>query len=644
MESELAGEPAFDVLARLAANVTPVQVRERAQAAGVPVERVEAILKALRSVPQVQIGKAVTRARADSAKALYEPCGLVIDLTPVLAIQAKRVDEEVACPSCRQRVMLTDKRQCPSCGVFVDKFTQEYEDKRRQAELERAKLRREMEGEFQKKLDEELVKKLKEQGVFKGRAGAGRAVALVVLLGVAFVGGRATLAGWKLDTLLKPRGSPANEMLATAFPAGASAAPAEGASAPVSDVLAAEMDDPLIQAAGGKRMGAKGLSLEQAVAASRVLARAAGNTTADRAIDGAPGGAGAADAPAGEPGAPAAGAAAVPAEVRTALALDFARQLAEMGQVGRANEVLKALKPRAQGPQLSAQAQAAALEIRAWALQGMAPGQQAGAAQALLAEGDGIADPVARVRALTDAGLALSQQPRVPREAARALVARAGEHIGAIQSAEVRELTLATWSVALGRVLLNESTAAAKAGRWKQAKAAAEQLQALAQKAPGTTSRARLLAMTYQLQAVNGDSGAAKNLDAALSLANSAPTLPERAALLRSITNDAAMAGSEPIGKAIDALQAQAQSRPGLERAQALTELSLLQVESGFRHRGAELAQAARETPGLSPNDAVRVNTELVVRSDLTAARMLQGAGMYAEAESLLQRLGGYLL
>lgn len=664
LQNELPVETAFDVVVRMPSGLRTEDVTRRGLEAGIKPERLQVLVDALRNVPQVQIGKAVPRDRADAAKALYEQAGLVVDITPVLALEAKKVSEEVACPSCRQRVVLTDKRQCPGCGVFVDKFTDDYLDKRRQAELDRASLRRELENEFQAKLDAELVARLKKMGVFKGPAGAGRAVALVALLGAAFVVGRGSFAGWTTEALMASGGSHArtSQMLEAAWPAtGKGAAKTEGAVAGEAGAAAGpldpDLDDPLIQQAGGKRVGAKGLSIEQAVAASRLLARSVGNTTADRAIDGTEGG-----APARPEGGPAAAgeapvvasaaaqaaapapAAAVPASAKLSLALDLARQLAAMGQPGRATQMLKTLGPRLQAePALAGQAQAAAIEARAWAVGAMDAAQARATAEALLAEAGRIGDGATRVRALTQAAGALSQQPQVPREAARAFIARAGEALPSIGDVDAREQATSSWAAGMGLVMLHESTLAARAGRWSVVRGNSTQLQALAHQAPAG-AQARLLAMAYQLQDMAGDAaGAAKSLDGALALAAAEPDLGRRAVLLRAIV---AGTGSmnDKVAAAVDALQGQLQSRSGFDTAQGLLQLSLLHAEAGFRSKSAEVAEAARRVQGLSPAEALRLHTDLVVRSDLVAARVLHGVGLFGEAEALVQKLGAYLL
>ena len=95
---------------------------------------------------------------------------------------------------------------------------------------------------------------------------------------------------------------------------------------------------------------------------------------------------------------------------------------------------------------------------------------------------------------------------------------------------------------------------------------------------------------------------------------------------------------------AVDALQGQLQSRSGFDSAQGLLQLSLLHAEAGFRSKSAEVAEAARRVQGLSPAEALRLHTDLVVRSDLVAARVLHGVGLFGEAEALVQKLGAYLL
>jgi len=91
-------------------------------------------------------------------------------------------------------------------------------------------------------------------------------------------------------------------------------------------------------------------------------------------------------------------------------------------------------------------------------------------------------------------------------------------------------------------------------------------------------------------------------------------------------------------------LLSQLESKSGLEKAQALTHLALLYAHGGLPARAEQYRKMAQATSGLNPAENTAIATDLIVRSDLAMARVLQGLGRYAEAESLLQRVGGYLL
>jgi len=645
-EVKAAEEPAFNVAVQLPTGTKLEDVEKKGELAGIKPQVLRTVVDALRAVPHVQIGKAVSRARADAAKALYEQAGLKIVITPVLSLEAQLANEHVACPACRQRVILTESRQCPNCSVYVDKFTGEYHALLRKAELDRAAYRRELEDEFEKKLDAAVYERLKKQGVFKGSAGAARGVALLAFVCVAFIGGRATLAGWNPDALLSmgPRDM-SRQLLESAWPS-----QPRGSSVPVGQAVAAvatgsdggdaDADDPLVRQANGKGAGGKGISIEQAVAASRVLARSVGNTTADRAIDGAP--------PATDDGASKTVAASepVPPSVKFSLGLDLARQLAEMGQVGRATQIATALGSRAaSAPELTAQSQATSIEIRAWSLGAMDPARARATADQLLQEAQKLGDVPTRVIALTQAAVALAHQPQLPRDAARAFIARAGESIPEISAPERRDQVVAIWAAGMGSVMLNESLVAARAGRWSVVREDTASLVAMTQKAP-PPAQSRLLAMISQMQSMQGDlAGAARSLDSALDLMGRDSNLANRASTLRAIATGVGSM-NEKISAAGDVLQAQAQAAGGdsAARAQALVQLSLMNAENGSRSKAEETALAARKVAGLAPADALDIEAQLIVRSDMVGARALQGVGMYGEAESLVRRVGGYLL
>ena len=137
-------EALFDVIVKVPAGTRLEDIERMALGpAGIRADRVESLIKALRSVPQAKIGAGVPRARADAAKEQFSKAGLTVEITPVLSIQVKTegaFDGLFGCPSCKQRVALPENRQCPNCGVFVDKVTDEAQLRRRIMEQERAKL------------------------------------------------------------------------------------------------------------------------------------------------------------------------------------------------------------------------------------------------------------------------------------------------------------------------------------------------------------------------------------------------------------------------------------------------------------------------------------------------------------------------
>lgn len=689
-------EALFDVVVKVPTGTKLEDIERMALGpAGIRADRVESLIKALRSVPQAKIGAGVPRARADAAKEQFTKAGLTVEITPVLSIQVKTegaFDGLFGCPSCKQRVALPENRQCPNCGVFVDKVTDEAQMRRRIMEQERAKLdfqasrgaqqaekmtRDQLEAQLRAEVRAELEAKY---GLNKKGGASSTAIKGLVLVGVlaaVFVGGRGTGSGWSWEELKgggsKDKGNAAevDKMLASVGPpAGAQAGGGPGAGGgPAGAGEAAggltgdpDIDDPLVQAAGGKRIGAKGISMEQAVAASMTLAKSVGNTTAERALAGAAvGGGGAAAAGAGAGGAsPGAGGSAgaagggsaseatVSPSVKQLLALEFTTQLAEMGQLPRAVQMIKALKasPKTTAdPAVASAARVADMEVRAWTMQSMSDSKARAAADALMSDAAGLADPYERAAALSRVGAILARHTQLPPEASRAFLTKAVDSVKAVNDAPLRAAATGQWAVSFGEALLADAITKAKAGVWSKVQQASTQVDTLTTQAPDAASQAKLHAIGAQLKLQLGQQDkAVQSMDAGLAQAARVETLSERAAVLRAMAQLSGGAGGDKLQAAAAALQAQAMAKTGAERARALAQLSLLNADAGQRGKASELADAARASPGLSAGDAVQVNADLIVRSDMAAARVLHGLGLYAESETVLQRVGNYLL
>jgi len=687
--------PLFDVVINVPPGARLEDIERKAlDVAGIAPDRVERLMQVLRSSPQAKIGAGVPREKADLAQEQFTRAGLLVTVTPLLTIQAALPhshDGTFLCPACQKRVVLPENRQCPACGIFVDKVTDEFLLRRKLLEQERGKIefaqaktakdsdkraRELMEASVRAKVRAELEKEygIKEEkpGLFPGSARLFKAVGMIALLAVAFMGGR----GFSTDglpfagTSAKAKGgSPAAmtaESLEKATQGEAGAINVAGAAA--SDAAGdADLDDPLIQAAGGKRIGAKGLTIEQAVAASQTLAKSVGNTTADRALANAKSGGTASgagdldskiDAAAGTTGAggsasaQGSGASAGPGhtvskQTKLLLTAEFVRALAELGQSARARGVLKAAM--ASVDPVAEPAAAAALrnaEIRSlgWAIQRREAGAPGKAVEELRTKVLAVADPAERTQLLGQTAVILSRGGQLPPEVPRAFLSLATEALKSVTGAGQPNAALGDLAVSMAEVFANETTTRAKAGMWSKAQTSAAQIEDLIKQAPDPWAQTRLYAVDHQIQLQLGQNDKARQrLDAALAQAGKNGNLAERAAWLRSIAQLADAAAQEQMDATTASLQSQLESKSGMEKAQALTQLALLYANGGLPARAEQYRKMAQATPGLSPAESTAVATDLIVRSDLAMARVLQGLGRYAEAESLLQRVSGYL-
>ncbi|MES2510892.1 MAG: hypothetical protein V4625_13245 [Pseudomonadota bacterium] len=682
--------PLFDVVVRVPSGGRLDDIaRLAAEVPELPPERVERLMKALRNSPNAKVGAAVTLERANQERTNFTKAGLLVDVTPLLSVAAVTrgsYDGLESCPACGKRITVTPTRQCPACNVYVDKITDEYLLKKKIMDQERGALefqqarsaknaeksaRDSVEAAMRAKIRAELEKEFGVSGNRKVK-GAVKGFAIVSLVAVAFVGGQSyTPEGFKLpwskssapagasgmsaDSLQKQ----SDKAVAAGAAGAAEAAGADGAAAATGD---ADIDDPLIQAAGGKRIGAKGISIEQAVAAASTLGKAVGNTTVDRAMSGAgvgPGGPGAAGgaraAGPGAAGAAAAGAggaaggeaaASVPKQTKQVLTAEFATLLAELGQATRSREVLKALAATvdpAADTEESRALRSASLRAQAWNIQKLEGSQARAAADDLKAKTLAVTSPVERTQLLGNVAVILSRLPQLSPEIPRAFLSLGADALKSI-SAPQNSISLGDLAVSMAQVFSNETTARAKSGAWNKAQASAAQVQDLIKQAPDAWAQSRLHAVDHQIQLQLGHSDkAGQSLAAALAPVTKSGTPMDQAIQLRALARLSDGAVEESFQAATSSVQAQLESKSGMEKAQALTQLSLLYASAGLPAKASQLRQMAQNTPGLSAADSTLINTDLIVRSDLATARVLQSLGRYAEAEALLQRVGGYL-
>ena len=663
--------PLFDVVISMPTGAKLETIQELATTqAGLPPDRVERLIKVLRSSPNAKVGSAVSLERAEEEKARFTKAGLHVEITPLLTIQtttAGSYDGLETCPACGKRTVMPKNRQCPGCGVYVDKLTDEYLLRKKVMQQERGALefqqaksvkntekssRESLEASIRAQVREELYGK--EGGLLKGKGGVVLASVIAIAMGLLYAGekgltiGGMTLPWGKKETVAATNMSPSSLQQAsgnagaaasgtagTAGVAGAAAATGD----PSGDV---DVDDPLIQAAGGKRIGAKGLTMEEAVAAANVLGKSVGST-ADRALAGAGGKAGAGGSKA--EAADAAGTVAVPKQTKQLLTAEFAVVLAELGQGARAREVLRSLgttiDPAAE-VQAAAAFQAAQLKTQAWSVQRMDSAQARQSAEELKTRTQAIANAQERTHLQGAVAVILSRSMQLPPDIPRQFLSLAAESLKAVGGQG--QAGLGDLAVSMAEVFLHETTARAKSGAWTKAKASAVQIEELLKQAPDAWAQSRLYAVDHQAKLQTGQTDkAVKSLETALALAAKNTNLLERAIWLRQIARLSDAATQEQFDAATASLQAQLGSKSGMEKAQALTELLLLYTAAGLPAKSSQYRTLAQSTAGLSATDTTAISTDLVVRGDMAMAKMLHGLGRYAEAETLLQRVGGYL-
>ncbi len=646
--------------------------------------------------------------RAEEERARFTKAGLLVEVTPLLTLQtlvAGSYDGLEGCPACGKRAVMPKNRQCPSCGVFIDKLTDEYLLKKKimQQELGAIQFQKNQsaknttkdiktatEAAIRAQVREELEKKygISKGGFLKGK-GAILAIGLVaVALGLLYAGEKGVTVGgmslpWGKKEALPGTMSAASLQQASAGApaAGASgvAAGAAGAAGAVAGGAAADptgdpdIDDPLIQAAGGKKVGAQGLTMEQALAASKTLAKSVGNTTAERALAGGtvggPGGAAGAKAAGGTAAASGAGPVdtggavaasgsgtgsasagatdAVPKQTKQLLTAEFSSLLGELGQVARSREVLKALagsiNPATDAPAASA-LQAAQLKLQAWSALRMDGAQARQVAEDLRVKTQAIANPQERTLLQGQVAVILSRNSLLPPEVPRLFLSLGAESLKAVGGAQ-NSAALGDLAVSMAEVFLHETTARARAGGWSKARASAAQIEDLLKQAPDAWAQTRLYAVDYQAKLQTGQADkATKSLESALGLAGKNSNLQERAIWLRSIAQLSADASTHEQFEAMaTALQNQLNAKTGMDKARGLTDLTLLYTAAGLPGKASQLRSLAQATAGLSATDSVTINTDLLVHGDMATAKTLHGLGRYAEAEAVLQRVSGYL-
>ncbi|AGX87305.1 hypothetical protein [Candidatus Symbiobacter mobilis] len=679
--------PLFDVFVEVPPNTSLESIRkEPLLQAGLQLQQVEALFNTLRSTHRAKVGAAVTRERSHAASKKFAGTGLKVSISPVLALESLNtgaIDTRFLCPACEKRVVLPDNRQCPECGVFVDKVDEEFLLKRKILQQERAKLEMQAARETQeaaettrKALEDAMRARIREEleaeygirrereGIFHGKAGLLRVAGLVTLMAASFVGGQTFTSGklpWESGDAVSSSAANVDKMLDK----GLGAAPSGGSMGDSAATMAAggassttgdpDIDnDPMMQAIGGNRVGAKGLSLEQALGAATVLAKAVGNTTAERAWGGGAPGAGVGAIPGATPGigGEGAGGAELPtvpvsARIKLVMQSEFAQTLAELGHRARALAVIRSIRANpalANEPRFVEELAVIDIDIQARSLQAQSnPGRKA--IDDLRARIEALPYLPQRVRSLGRVAVILAQHPGMSQEVPHAFLSMAGASLKTVNDDTERSTLMGEWMTAMAQVLQTEAQTHARSGHWNKVQAHANTLQTMQNDAPDRpTARMAVLAVRSSLaQWMGQDAPAREHLQAAIDLAATLPSFAERAAALRTVARLAGPHAWPDIQAAIQSLLPQIDPAVGPDKAAALTQLALLHAEQGAQEPSLQMAQRAEAATGMTPPEMREIKTDLSVRRTLALARAQHQAKAYAQSESLLQQVSDYL-
>lgn len=681
----------YDITVELEKGVTLEQFRQTAvDVVGIQEARVDALVKVLRSGPNARIGADIPQDRAFKARDDFTKAGLKVTLSAVLALQKKIVtayDGKSPCPACDARVLLPENRQCPNCGVFVDKVTPEMLLRKKLLEQEKRKMEIRQDNEQKtdlKKQQEAMEKRVRdairaeleeEYGLTDGGARMSKATkiklagAALGLVAVAFLGGKFLGGAGSAESAGKGAGAPGANGSSTMAAAGASKGadidkilqtlPSAGDVGIVAPESADEADQEtaMLKSARNGGPNAQGLSMEQAVAASMTLAQSVGNTTAQRVQSGGgatagvvgPGAGSAAGAAAGGAGATggvveAAQITGLPAEFKKDSAVAYAVALAEMGQAVRGRGILKELQSSPTiAPAMADKLRAAEIQVNAWGL----TRTSADRAKRMMAnfgtELTAIKDPALRANAASQAAVALASQSNAPELAAQPMLNLAADAvtqlIGAQQSVATEHLMLAT-----GKVLLSGVESASRAGQMNKANDLAGKLDGLSKQAKTSAISASLQALVYRAKQFTGSEAAAGTaLEAAMATSAKVPELAARISVIQAVGELAGAGAAGTIQRSLQILDSALQSEKGEARLQAASAMSAAYASLGDSSKAAGARRLIAGTGGVAPAEIHTVAAQSLLNSDIAFARHLLTSGFSGQAETVLVRIAGYL-
>ncbi|MBP7081869.1 MAG: hypothetical protein KBA96_12210 [Rhodocyclaceae bacterium] len=634
----------FDVIVSLPMSMDKAVLTQRAiDGLGVPPEAVERLMTSLTQHRILKVKSGVDRKLADETAEKFEKVGFRVEIAHCLGLRKAapvQTDGKVECPACDTKVIPSPETQCPSCGVFINKLSEDFLERKRIMKKERARLeamygaeKAEAEklrkAEAERLMREEILAELeKEFGISTKKKGlmdkvprwAMPALTAVAIVG-AFFGGRST--GYEAG------GSAATSSM------NASAAAKEAAEAAGDDVAKLE--------AATKKMKA------DMAAAAGAIQRPFGGGAASGSASGS------AVDPKDSLGTPAAGEAAAadtPANpitndaVKREVAYELVMLLAEIGQLDRARELVgRAVAGGAASNdvKLTLQLRIVQLEVEAWAIvhgQAEKPQEQA---DGLLKSVGEIPDAGERSIAGASIGAILLRRPDVNPQTVDAFFKLANDSYKATKGKASNSRVGQEVVAARGRGILNAVRARAERGMMQQAAGLAQELSAMAQSVSGPAA-AVLYGYEHEANRMLGNAGGAqKSLELGLTKARKSGSLQQEGASLRSIIDGGNVYQNPNVQTAISTLMTAAQKWGGADYAATLVELGLIHARNGndtaYREVQTKLAELIKTKPDYAFEDE-----RLRGMTEVTLAWKAKRANDLGAAEGALRRAAGMVL
>jgi hypothetical protein len=679
--SDADATPRFNVWVRVPKNGSLELIEKRAlQELGFHPDSVSRLMNAFQSSPQVQVGKEITKEKVDSLRNDYERMGLELIVTPVLALQAIdaiQFEKAYTCPACDAAVTLPSNRQCPQCGIFVDKVTEEFLLKKKIAAQERTamefrvskdaaerdkKKKQSMEAAIRAKIREELEEEfgLKDgkASIFSGQLGLIRAVGLLVLVGAAFGG------GFFVNKILNPKayngensagvtggGQNVDQLLASAGPNATGIAGA----AIGTDQDGASADDSLLASVEQGRSSGKTLTVEQAVAAANALSGGIGGPTThslDKNLVGVEAKSGSGESPTNvglaQGSSATSSAVSLPLLLKASLIADFAVHLAQSGQGKRANEAVKALQmlPGISGnPQANAVSHLAALQVQAWQVGALAGGNVREQVEALRSDASAIANPTDRAIAFAKCGSILGRNVNLPKQLSIAFFSLSSEAVKTLTQSEERVQANSILLAEMAIASLTDVMDKVQKGLWNQAQAASGNLDGIIRQAPQGLGSARVHAANFLAKSMLGMVPKANDsLASTLAAIEKEGSISKASDALQRLSWDFDLAYNDRVQALAAQLATKAETKSGLEKAEALADLAIFYANANQSEKLEALAKRALGVDGVASSELHAIKARLMVKSELAASRNLQRSKLFADSEAKIKKVAGLLL